>query len=1082
MRKLTVKHASFLLVLCFLLLAVSTVRAGQIEPGLGQRMMAAGPDEYISVLIRAVGTLPGAILKQQLPRQYATRAEQHRAAVNALQATADITQPPILRALASADFAGRVRDVKGFWIDNVISAAMTSSAIAELANRVDVDQIVYLTPVAWIKPVSVPDNIVVPAEATGVAQPGLRAIKADSLWNLGYTGKGRLVASIDTGVDGKHRLLSGNWRGHNGYPVRESWFNPQANDTLPHVFPGDGVDHGTQVMGIMIAIDSLAGHSDTLGVCFDAQWISSAAIDVAGGNIIEAMQWIADPDGDPNTEEDVPDAVANPWGSIDTAGACPDIFWNAIDNIEAAGAAMLFAAGNEGPAPSSLRSPADRASSETNAFAVGMVNAYVTPPTIYPLSSRGPSPCNPKEIKPEVVAPGYFIKTTFPNDQTSFQTTGTSFSAPHVAGAVALLREYNPNATVDTIKWALLHGAHDLGTPGPDNDYGNGMLDLMGAYRLMPPNDKPALYIKRDSYTRPAPGTLAPVVIVLRSQGTAVSNVTVHLVSDDPRLTIGNATVSFGDFVSMGDTASNSGSPFSITVDSVALPGERLPVRFEIAGSGAYSKTVHGAIEVGPSQTDQVYTHDAGNFKMSVSALGMFGLQADGLAPRFGGQGYLFGADPTQSLFEGAFLVGTDAVHVSDNARNVFGSPDANFQLDPGGFLTVSKPGAKYHEETRAGFSDALAPNPIGVFIEQRTLADTAADAVNYLIVEYTIHNRSGRIITGLRAGLYFDWDFPWGGNQAVSDSGGYDASVGVGWMKERGQDRYRGLAVMTPPGTTSYRYFDNNPEIYDGFTDDKKWQAMSEGPAIVGPEANGDGSHLIASGPFTIEPDGKATAAFAIIGATSKESMLASANRARREYATGIVTAPMSLSFTGVEGGTAPPRDLVITNGTVSSVTYDVRKTPLWATVLPMSGPIVTLGTATLSVTPAFVGQQVGTYRDTVLITTSDSVSDTIIVPATLIVTPKVTAAVDPNPFDPSKESVTIHLNLPSAMRVHAKVYDVTGEPVRTIFDDQLGAGEQTIPWDGKNDKRVVAAGVYFCRVEGSGYSKTFKIVLRKK
>ena len=49
--------------------------------------------------------------------------------------------------------------------------------------------------------------------------------------------RGRLVASLDTGVDGDHIFLADKWRGNNGYTVRESWFNPQTEDTKPRVFP-----------------------------------------------------------------------------------------------------------------------------------------------------------------------------------------------------------------------------------------------------------------------------------------------------------------------------------------------------------------------------------------------------------------------------------------------------------------------------------------------------------------------------------------------------------------------------------------------------------------------------------------------------------------------------------------------------------------------------------------------------------------------------------------------------------------------------------------------------------------------------
>ncbi len=42
-------------------------------------------------------------------------------------------------------------------------------------------------------------------------------------------------------------------------------------------------------------------------------------------------------------------------------------------------------------------------------------------------------------------------------------------AGPHVAGIVALMREVNPNLTVDEIKDVLMNSTHDLGDPGEDN-------------------------------------------------------------------------------------------------------------------------------------------------------------------------------------------------------------------------------------------------------------------------------------------------------------------------------------------------------------------------------------------------------------------------------------------------------------------------------------------------------------------------------------------------------------------------------------------------------------------------------------
>ena len=63
----------------------------------------------------------------------------------------------------------------------------------------------------------------------------------------------------------------------------------------------------------------------------------------------------------------------------------------------------------------------------------------------------------------------------------SGDASGTSFAAPRVSGAAALVRQKFPNLTGIQIKQVLLQTATDLGASGPDNIYGYGKLNLENA-------------------------------------------------------------------------------------------------------------------------------------------------------------------------------------------------------------------------------------------------------------------------------------------------------------------------------------------------------------------------------------------------------------------------------------------------------------------------------------------------------------------------------------------------------------------------------------------------------------------------
>ncbi|MBB6454578.1 minor extracellular serine protease Vpr [Salirhabdus euzebyi] len=96
---------------------------------------------------------------------------------------------------------------------------------------------------------------------------------------------------------------------------------------------------------------------------------------------------------------------------------------------------------------------------------------YVTtnPEVMADFSSRGPVTLT-WMIKPDVSAPGVNIVSTFPgNGYAALQ--GTSMSAPHVAGASALLLEKNPNWGTEDVKAALMNTAVDVIDPATGKAY-----------------------------------------------------------------------------------------------------------------------------------------------------------------------------------------------------------------------------------------------------------------------------------------------------------------------------------------------------------------------------------------------------------------------------------------------------------------------------------------------------------------------------------------------------------------------------------------------------------------------------------
>lgn len=78
------------------------------------------------------------------------------------------------------------------------------------------------------------------------------------------------------------------------------------------------------------------------------------------------------------------------------------------------------------------------------------------------------------------------------------------------------------------------------------------------------------------------------------------------------------------------------------------------------------------------------------------------------------------------------------------------------------------------------------------------------------------------------------------------------------------------------------------------------------------------------------------------------------------------------------------------------------------------------------------------------------------------------------PNPFN---LSTTIEFELVEAAEVTLEVYNLAGEKVSTLVDEQLPAGSNSVTWDADG----VASGVYYCKLTASGESRVARMVLLK-
>lgn len=870
------------IILSLPLTSTSRTSAAQLSEYLESALSSKSDGDFVSVLVFMSDRVDVSVLQQRYKLATFTRQASHKILIGELRSFAHTSQTDIRRTLDDAKSGGYVRSYKAYWITNALQVDARKSFIETLRDRPDLAAIIADIPMQSLYYPTSQTAALAPTEV-GVS-PGLRAIRADSMWALGLTGAGSLIASFDSGVDGDHPALRNSYHGNHGYPAEACWFDPVYGETYPHWESSLGsANHGTQTMGVMVGKDDATG--DTVGVAFGADWISAMVVDVPRSNYLEAFQWVADPDGDPNTVDDVPDVLNNSWGFTQSNLGCLDIFWDPIDNVEAAGTVVVFSCGNSGPAAMSLRNPANRATTPYNTFSVGAVWSTDVG-IIWGQSSRGPSDCDGISIKPEVVAPGYRVRTTYPGSSYGL-SDGTSFAGPHVAGAVALLRQYNPNAPVDSIKSALMRSAVDKGDPGEDNTFGWGVIDIPAAMSVLAPNNQINIYVQRVTHNPIKPGDTVNVIVQLRNSGLGTLGVTGQLANPQSGATLLQGFSGFGD-MGLNVSRDNSSSPYRIVFASSITEGTRLTVDLQIHDGLSYQRTIKLHFTVGTALAKSSYTHQTDSCRFTISNYGTYGLAHESITNK-GGVGLTFPLAGTNNLFQCGLMIGADSNHVSDGVVNKLGSVDEDFAVIPGGNLINYTNGVIGDVETFCRYADDRAANPLGIVVDQRTANFTNSADARYVIIEYVISNKSAMPINGMYVGIYCDWDFPWG--TGGSDRTGFSREFSLGYQYQNGPvaNSFRGTAVLNPEGVQTFYAIRNTGLVYDAsgslVSEARKYEFLTHGFVDTASVSPYDQSYCIATGPFNIAPSASDTACFVIMGGRDVGALQSAVLSARAHY-----------------------------------------------------------------------------------------------------------------------------------------------------------------------------------------------------
>ncbi len=241
------KKKILFLLLSFCFLGFSIAQNAQVIDPVLQQLINKRGDELISINI---------ILKSQIDlnkldsrrESFIDEDSRRETVLKEFKKFSEANQSDVLSILNAETRSNRVANVKAHWITNMINCEATSDVIYQLSGHHDVKAIIHNKTEYMLF-----NEEAQPVNPTRGMTENVTKVNADDVWNLGYTGKGVVVAVLDTGINAAHKDLKNHlWDGGEEYP--NHGFNTMDNNHNV----GDKDGHGTHVAGIIVG-DGAAG-------------------------------------------------------------------------------------------------------------------------------------------------------------------------------------------------------------------------------------------------------------------------------------------------------------------------------------------------------------------------------------------------------------------------------------------------------------------------------------------------------------------------------------------------------------------------------------------------------------------------------------------------------------------------------------------------------------------------------------------------------------------------------------------------------------------------------------------------------
>ena len=461
-----------------------------IDPVLQEVLNQKG-DEMIDVNIIFKSQINPKTL-QQRAMKISDKETRRNILVDELKHFSEKEQRDVMSILEAEKRNNKVSDIKSHWLSNAISCKVSRDVIYLLSKHNDIELIGY-DEMRYMTYDCITEDVVDDSKDMDLTD-NILMVNADKVWDMGYTGKGVLVAVLDSGVNYNHLDLADHlWDGGSQYP--HHGYNIIGNNDDPM----DILGHGTHCAGTICG-DGTSGIRT--GMAPDATLMCIRVLDDYGYGYASDFNT-----GMEFAVENQADIISMSLGLMSASVSDKTMLRNSCVNTLQLGVVAAVAVGNDGqmamvPVPNNVRTPGNcpppwlHPDQEVNAGALSCVvavGAIDYNENMYENGSKGPVtwtdtpfndyPYNPNIglIRPDICAPGVGIKSLDHDSNDGYNLkTGTSMATPCVAGVMALLLEKQNELSPAELCMTIETTAKKL-TETKSNLTGSGLIDAFNA-------------------------------------------------------------------------------------------------------------------------------------------------------------------------------------------------------------------------------------------------------------------------------------------------------------------------------------------------------------------------------------------------------------------------------------------------------------------------------------------------------------------------------------------------------------------------------------------------------------------------